>query len=114
MALLRVEKLTVRYGALTALAHVASRLELTAPVATCVTCFRYRPAGTPEGESLDDLNRRVQQRLARDGQVLATGGMLPSGFSLRPAFVNWRTTNEDVALLAREVERLGDELAMSS
>ena len=46
--------------------------------------------------------------------MLATGGMLPSGFSLRPAIVSWRTTLDDVALLAREVERLGDELSRRS
>jgi glutamate/tyrosine decarboxylase-like PLP-dependent enzyme len=88
-------------------------LELTAPVASCVTCFRYRPPGTAQGERLDSLNRRIQQQLAREGVVLATGGMLPSGFSLRPAIVSWRTTVDDVALLAREVERLGDELSGS-
>jgi hypothetical protein len=65
----------------------------------------------PAGSALDDLNRRIQQRLVREGVVLATGGMLPSGFSLRPAVVSWRTSADDVALLAREVERLGDELS---
>jgi hypothetical protein len=43
--------------------------------------------------------------------VLATGGMLPSGFSLRPAIVSWRTTAGDVELLVREIQRIGDELA---
>ena len=76
-----------------------------------MTCFRYRPPELAEGEELDELNRRIQQRLAREGSVLATGGMLPSGFSLRPTIVSWRTTSADVALLAREVERLGDELS---
>jgi hypothetical protein len=66
-----------------------------------------------EGEELDELNRRIQQRLARGGSVLATGGMLPRGFSLRPAIVSWRTTREDVELLASEVERLGEELSAS-
>lgn len=86
-------------------------LELTAPVESCVTCFRYRPAGSENGAELDELNRRVQQRLVKEGVIFATGGTLPSGFSLRPAIVSWRTTSEDVALLAREVIRLGDELA---
>jgi glutamate/tyrosine decarboxylase-like PLP-dependent enzyme len=92
------------------LVEAAPRLELTAPVATCVVCFRYRPPGLPDGEHLDSLNRRLQQRLAREGAVLATGGMLPGGFSLRPAIVSWRTTRADVTLLVREVERIGDEL----
>ena len=43
--------------------------------------------------------------------MFATGGMLPSGFSLRPAIVSWRTSFDDVALLADEVVRLGDELS---
>jgi glutamate/tyrosine decarboxylase-like PLP-dependent enzyme len=86
------------------------RLELTAPVASCVTCFRYRRPGSAEGPELDELNRRIQQRLVRDGAVFATGGMLPSGFSLRPAIVSWRTTSDDVRLLADEVLRIGDEL----
>jgi hypothetical protein len=39
--------------------------------------------------------------------------MLPSGFSLRPAIVSWRTGSEHVQALAREVVRLGDALAPS-
>jgi glutamate/tyrosine decarboxylase-like PLP-dependent enzyme len=96
------------------LVEESPRLELTAPVASCVTCFRYRPPGSAGGRVLDDLNRAIQQRLAREGAVFATGGMLPSGFSLRPAIVSWRTTYADVDLLAREVVRLGDELSRRS
>jgi glutamate/tyrosine decarboxylase-like PLP-dependent enzyme len=86
-------------------------LELTAPAATCVVCFRYRPDDWPEGEALDELNRRIQERLAHSPRVLATGGMLPSGFSLRPAIVNWRTGSDDVRALVAETVRLGKELA---
>jgi glutamate/tyrosine decarboxylase-like PLP-dependent enzyme len=95
------------------LVEKSPRLELTAPVATCVTCFRYRSPGMVDGDELDALNREIQSRLGRGGVVFATGGMLPSGFSLRPAIVSWRTTYEDVEILAREVERLGDELVGS-
>jgi hypothetical protein len=76
-----------------------------------VSCFRYRPPGSGNGPELDDLNRAIQQHLVKDGVVFATGGMLPSGFSLRPAIVSWRTTSADVRLLADEVVRLGDELS---
>lgn len=87
------------------------RLELVAPVASCVVCFRYRPEGMAGGEELDRLNRVVQARLTAEGRVLATGGELPRGFCLRPAIVSWRTTADDVALLAAEVRRLGDALS---
>ncbi len=53
-----------------ALVEASPRLELTAPVASCVTCFRYRPPGTDEGAALDDLNRAIQQRLVSEGTVV--------------------------------------------
>jgi glutamate/tyrosine decarboxylase-like PLP-dependent enzyme len=90
------------------------RLELTAPVVSCVTCFRYRPEGWTDGERLDDLNRAIQQRLAHDERVVATGGMLPSGYSLRPAIVNWRTSADDAAALVEATVRAGDALSGTS
>ena len=96
-----------------ALVEETPNLELTAPVSTCVVCFRYRPDGWQEGERLDDLNRRIQEALAHDLSVVATGGMLPSGFSLRPAFVHWRTSSEDVRALVASTLRLGESTAMA-
>jgi glutamate/tyrosine decarboxylase-like PLP-dependent enzyme len=87
------------------------RLELTAPVVSCVACFRYRPPGWSDGERLDELNRAIQQRLAHDERVVATGGMLPSGYSLRPAIVNWRTSAADAAALVEATVRAGDDLS---
>ena len=96
------------------LVQAAPSLELTAPVVSCVTCFRYRPDGWAEGERLDALNRGIQQRLAHDERVVATGGMLPSGYSLRPAIVNWRTSSADVGALVAATVRAGDELVASA
>jgi glutamate/tyrosine decarboxylase-like PLP-dependent enzyme len=87
------------------------RLELVAPVASCVVCFRYRPEGMPDGEELDRLNRETQACLTAEGRVLATGGTVAGGFCLRPAIVSWRTTLDDVAFLAAEVRRIGDAIA---
>jgi glutamate/tyrosine decarboxylase-like PLP-dependent enzyme len=93
--------------------HVESspRLELTAPAPTCVVCFRYRPAGWTDGPALDDLNRRIQQEIARGGDVLATGASLANGFSIRACIVSWRTGSDDVRALAEAVEATGDRLA---
>jgi glutamate/tyrosine decarboxylase-like PLP-dependent enzyme len=75
-------------------------LELTAPAPTNVVCFRYRPDGRPEGEELDELNRRIQAEVAAAGEVFHTGAQLANGFCQRAALVSWRTTSADVAALA--------------
>jgi hypothetical protein len=57
---------------------------------------------------------RAKERLglaAAAALYQAQGGMLPSGFCLRPTIVSWRTTRDDLELLAAEVVRIGDELS---
>jgi glutamate/tyrosine decarboxylase-like PLP-dependent enzyme len=85
-------------------------LELTAPAPSCVCCFRFRPGDWSQGPELDDLNRRIQAELAREGNVLLTGASLANGFSLRAAIVSWRTRRDDVAAVVRDVERIGNRL----
>jgi glutamate/tyrosine decarboxylase-like PLP-dependent enzyme len=92
------------------LVEESPRLELCAPTPTNVVCFRYRRPGMPEGRDLDDLNERIQARVAGEGEVFHTGARLAPGFCQRAAIVSWRTTTDDVAALARAVERAGDEL----
>ena len=82
-------------------------LEATAPAPTNIVCFRYRPAGWPEGAELDALNRRVQAAGAAEGDVFHTGAQLATGFCQRAAIVSWRTTSADVRALADAVERHG-------
>ena len=87
------------------------RLELVAPAPTVVVNFRYRPEGMPDGPELDELNRRVLQRVTDAGDVLVTGATFPSGFCLRATVVSWRTRRDDVAAVAAAVEAAGDALA---
>ena len=90
--------------------RASPRLELTAPAPSCVCCFRFRPTGWPEGPELDELNRRIQSELSRDGHVFLTGAALRSGFSLRAAIVSWRTGANDIDALVAGVDELGDAL----
>jgi len=110
-----VAELVTRCCALTeelaALVEASPRLELTAPVPSCVVCFRYRPPGWQDGRALDELNRRIQQEVAAAGEVFPTGASLESGFSLRACIVHWRTTSEHVRALVHAAERAGDRLA---
>jgi glutamate/tyrosine decarboxylase-like PLP-dependent enzyme len=90
--------------------EASANLELTAPAPSCVCCFRFRPDGWSEGPELDDLNRRLQAAVAREGDVFVTGASLRNGFSLRAAIVSWRTRADDVAAIVDAVERIGSGL----
>ena len=93
------------------LVEVSPRLELMAPAPTVVVNLRYRPEGSSEGPELDELNRRIQERVAAEGDVLVTGATFPRGFCQRVSIVSWRTRSEDVAAIVAAVERAGSELA---
>jgi glutamate/tyrosine decarboxylase-like PLP-dependent enzyme len=89
------------------------RLELTAPAPTNTVCFRYRPAGWPDGETLDDLNRGIQADVAAAGEVFFTGAQLANGFCQRAAIVSWRARPDDVRALRDAVEEAGERLSMA-
>jgi glutamate/tyrosine decarboxylase-like PLP-dependent enzyme len=96
---------------LTRLVDDSPSLELTAPAPTCVCCFRYRPDGWDDGPRLDELNRRIQATVVRQGDIFHTGAELANGFCQRAAIVSWRTTSADVEGLAHAIEQAGDRLA---
>jgi glutamate/tyrosine decarboxylase-like PLP-dependent enzyme len=102
----RHHDLALRLGRI---AEESEDLELLAPVKLCVTCFRYRPPGHPEDE-LNDLNRRLGEDLIADGRVYAGTTTYRGRVALRPAIVNWRTTEADVDLLVSIVRELGSRL----
>ena len=83
----------------------APELERLAEVPLNIVCFRVRPAGMPEPE-LDDLNRRVGAALLADGRVFAGTTVYGGKVALRPAIVNWQTTEVDVDLLVDVVLEL--------
>jgi glutamate/tyrosine decarboxylase-like PLP-dependent enzyme len=92
--------------------HLANRvdeapdLERLADVPLCIVCFRARPPGVPDAD-LDDLNRRVGAALLEDGRVFAGTTVYDGRVALRPAIVNWRTTEADVDLFVDVVRELG-------
>lgn len=92
--------------------HLAHRvdespdLERLADVPLCIVCFRVRPAGVPESD-LDGLNRTVGAALLDDGRVFAGTTVYGGRVALRPAIVNWRTTEADIDLFLDVVRQLG-------
>ncbi|CCH30521.1 aminotransferase class V-fold PLP-dependent enzyme [Actinosynnema sp. NPDC047251] len=103
----RHRDLAVRLGGIV---ERSADLELLAPVNLFVVCFRYRPPGVPE-DRLDELNRRLGEELLDDGRVYVGTTVYRGRVALRPAIVNWRTTAEDIDLLASVVREIGARLA---
>jgi glutamate/tyrosine decarboxylase-like PLP-dependent enzyme len=85
-------------------------LDRLADVPLNVVCFRYRPAGVPEGE-LDQLNTRLGQAVLDDGRVFFGTTVQDGRVAFRPAIVNWRTGPDDVDLIVPTVLELGGSLA---
>jgi glutamate/tyrosine decarboxylase-like PLP-dependent enzyme len=83
----------------------APELERLADVQLNIVCFRAAPAGVAE-ERLDQLNREIGEALLRDGRVFAGTTLYGGRVALRPAIVNWRTTESDVELLVEVVREL--------
>ncbi|MEO3746066.1 pyridoxal-dependent decarboxylase [Plantactinospora sp. B5E13] len=88
----------------------APELERLAEVPLCIVCFRAAPEHLP-ADQLDDLNRRLGAALLADGRVYAGTTVYAGRVALRPAIVNWRTTEADIDLLVEVVRELLARLA---
>jgi glutamate/tyrosine decarboxylase-like PLP-dependent enzyme len=92
---------------LAAKVDAAPDLERLADVPLNVVCFRYRPDGSEDGPKLDDLNRRIGEAAITDGRVFFGSTVYGGRVAFRPAIVNWRAREQDVALVAEVVRELG-------
>jgi glutamate/tyrosine decarboxylase-like PLP-dependent enzyme len=88
-------------------------LELMAEAPLNIVCFRYRPPDLPE-EELDELNLRLGEAVLADGRVYVGTTLWAGRVAFRPAFVNWRTTDEDVDVLVEVLRELGSRLTVSA
>ncbi len=95
---------------LAATVDAATDLERLADVPLNIVCFRARPPGVPE-EQLDDLNRRIADRVIEDGRVFFGSTSYDGKVAFRPAPVNWRNRPEDIDLIARVVQELAAQEA---
>ena len=88
-------------------------LELTAPVGLDIVCFRFNPGGMDD-QALNPLNKEILTRLQEAGIAAPSYTTLRGQYCLRMAIANHRSRQEDFDLLAREVIRLGREVAASA
>jgi glutamate/tyrosine decarboxylase-like PLP-dependent enzyme len=84
-------------------------LELMAPVALNIVCFRYNPGMMMKGE-LSELNKEILMRLHESGLVAPSYTKLNQEYCLRVAIVNHRSKAKDFDLLIREVLRIGEQV----
>jgi glutamate/tyrosine decarboxylase-like PLP-dependent enzyme len=79
-----------------------------------ITTYRYVPADLRDTrseaqvqESLNELNRRIQDRMERSGRAFVSHAVLNGVHALRMCIVNFRTGLEDVRALADITVELG-------
>ena len=77
-------------------------LQLLAPAAMNVVCFRVAPVGLTEAE-LDDLNARVLVRIQESGVAVPSNARIGGRFAIRVAHANHRTIRSDFDLLITSV-----------
>ena len=84
-------------------------LELLAPVALNVVCFRYAPEGVASA-ALDALNEEILLRVQEQGIAVPSGTTLRGRYAIRVANTNHRSRRGDFDALVDAVLRIGAEL----
>lgn len=84
---------------LAALVDEAPDLERLAETKLNIVCFRAHPRGLDDEGRLNSLNRRIGEAILEDGRVYVGTTSYGGRVALRPAIVNWRTTEKDITLL---------------
>lgn len=102
-----IEQNVEQARALAARIEAEPQLELMAPVPLNVVCFRFRPAGASDGETLDRLNREILMRVQEEGLAVPSGTVVRGAFAIRCAITNHRSRLEDFDLLCDGVLRIG-------
>jgi len=85
--------------------------EVLAPTVLSIANFRYRPSGlTLSAGQLDQVNRRIVNRLVGGGSFFLAPTILKGRASLRVSITNFRTSESDLVALLDECARIGKEL----
>ncbi len=85
-------------------------LELMAPIALNIVCFRFNPDGLDDAR-LSALNKEILIQLQEQGIAAPSYTTLNGRYCLRLAIANYRSVQNDFDVLAKEVVRLGKELS---
>jgi glutamate/tyrosine decarboxylase-like PLP-dependent enzyme len=85
-------------------------LEFLAPPSMGILCFRFRPEGGEVlGPALDELNRRIQERVVGSGVAMISSTTLAGSFALRLCVLNYRSSERDVIEVLETIVAFGLE-----
>jgi aromatic-L-amino-acid/L-tryptophan decarboxylase len=88
-------------------------LELMAPVALNVVCYRFRADGL-DAIALDALNRELLLQIQESGTAVPSSTVLRGAFVLRCAMTNHRTKRSDLDRLVDASVRIGREILLGA
>jgi glutamate/tyrosine decarboxylase-like PLP-dependent enzyme len=104
-----VEQNVAQARHLASLIEAHPRLELVAPVATNVVCFRYRPEGMADRD-LDAFNRELLMRIQESGVAAPSSTVLRGIFAIRLAIVNQRSRLHDFDGFVEDLLRMAEQI----
>jgi aromatic-L-amino-acid decarboxylase len=81
---------------------------MSAPPQLSIVPLRHRPDGVAD---LDEHNDRLAKAIQADGRVYLASALIDGEVWLRPCFVNFRTTEEDVLAIIDVARELGERIA---
>jgi glutamate/tyrosine decarboxylase-like PLP-dependent enzyme len=90
------------------LVEQSEELELTAPTATNIVCFRFNPQ--KNDLDLDKLNKEILMRLQESGIAAPSYTRLHGNYCMRVANVNHRTIINDFDVLVNEIIKIGNQV----
>ena len=88
-------------------------MELTAPVASNVVCFRFNPGGLSEDE-LDALNRKIIGEVYKIRFWMISDTVIKGRFTLRAAITNHRSKRSDFDYIYNLVKELGHRAVITT
>ncbi len=88
-------------------------LELVAPVALNIVCFRFAPKDSPS-DDLNRVNEEILLRIQESGLAVPSSTRIGNAFALRIAITNHRSKSEDFDLLVKSVSEIGRAVASES
>lgn len=98
----QIEQNVAQAKGLAAMVAAEPDLELLAPVALNVVCFRYR-GGTGDPDGLNAMNQEILMRIQERGTAVPSSTVLRGQFAIRVANTNHRSRREDFTALVAAV-----------